>query len=66
MLFAIGFVRGGLKMVRKWEFMVIGEILNMGLYQWCSGLPFPANNIERKVCVKEINNIKINNKKRIL
>jgi hypothetical protein len=44
--------------------MVIGEILNMGLYQWCSGLLFPANNIERKVCVKEINNIKINNKKK--
>jgi hypothetical protein len=38
--------------------MVIGEILNMGLYQWCSGLLFPANNIERKVCVKEINNKK--------
>jgi hypothetical protein len=49
--------------------MVIGEILNMGLYQWCSGfsggsgLLLPANNIEGKVCVKEINNIKINNKK---
>ncbi len=40
--------------------MVIGEILNMGLYQWCSGLLFTTNNIERKVCVKEINNKKKN------